>query len=129
MKTHKKSLAILFAVISSFLFSNASAGVVHYETVTFKVYGNCEMCKKNIESALLKNTNIQKATWDVKTKMLTVLYDPHMISVDNIHKIVADAGYDTETVKATDSAYKKLPECCQYKREATKTNSKNEHSH
>lgn len=120
MKTYKKSLAILFVVIASFLFSNASAGVVHYETLTFKVYGNCEMCKKNIETALLKNTHIQKATWDVKTKMLTVMYDPHMISVDNIHKIVADAGYDTEKVKAPDSAYNKLNGCCQYKRASYK---------
>lgn len=120
MKTYKKSLAIIFSVIASFLSFNASAGIVHYETATFKVYGNCEMCKKNIESALLKNEHIQKANWDVKTKMLTVVYDPHVISIDNIHKIVADAGYDTERIKAPDSAYNKLNGCCQYKRPSFK---------
>ncbi len=124
MNIPKKVFSILFACTLLLLASRGYANVVHYETVTFKVYGNCEMCKKNIETALLKNTHIQKATWDVKTKMLTVVYDPHMISVDNIHKLVANSGYDTDTVKAPDEAYNKLNGCCQYKREATNTNTK-----
>jgi mercuric ion binding protein len=121
MKTQKKVCAILFTLMVFLFASNVSANVLHDETVTFKVYGNCEMCKKNIETALLKNQNIKKASWDVKTKMLTVVYDPHTISVENIHKLVANAGYDTDTVKAPDDAYNKLHGCCQYKRPANKT--------
>jgi len=98
------------------LFTSATAAVTHYETTTFKVSGNCEMCKKTIESALKKNGAIQSASWDVATKILTVTYNPHSISVDQIHQLVADAGYDTDKVKASDTAYKALPGCCQYKR-------------
>ena len=102
------------------LFHIATASAAKDETSTFKVYGNCEMCKKRIETALLKNQNIKKATWDVKTKMLTVVYDSQMISLDAIHKIVADAGYDTDKVRASDAAYNKLPACCKYDRAVKK---------
>ena len=120
MKTQRLIFSVLLSFVASLFAFNVSAAALHFETTTFKVYGNCEMCKKNIESALLKNEHIQKATWDVKTKMLTVVYDPHMISVDNIHKMVANAGYDTDTVRASDAAYKKLHGCCQYERPAKK---------
>lgn len=115
MKTHK---SILFMIIA-FIITAVTIGFskpLHYETATFKVYGNCTMCKKRIETALLNNKNITKATWDVNTKILTVEYNPHTISLDSIHKIVAEAGHDTEKVKANDNAYKSLPGCCQYKR-------------
>lgn len=116
MKTKKGVLSIVLALIVSMFAFNASATVLHDETSTFKVYGNCEMCKNRIESSLLKNKNIKKATWDVKTKMLTVVYDPHMISLDAIHKIIADAGHDTNKVRASDATYNKLPGCCKYDR-------------
>ena len=106
----------LFIGLVSLFSNNTSAGISHTETITFKVYGNCEMCKKTIETALKKNTNIKKADWNVESKMISVEYDPHMISVDEIHKIIANSGYDTEKVKAPDSAYKKLPGCCQYRK-------------
>ncbi len=111
---------IIFSIglsLVAFLFnSNASATTLHYETATFKVYGNCEMCKSRIEKALLTNTHIKTAVWDVNTKMLTVTYDPHAITVDQIHQLVADAGHDTDKTKASNAVYKKLPGCCQYQR-------------
>jgi copper chaperone CopZ len=117
MKTKNGIFAIVFSMlIALFTTHNANAKPLHDETATFKVYGNCEMCKKRIESALTKNTSIKSATWDVKTKMLKVVYDPHVLTVDQIHKIVADAGHDTDKLSATDIVYKKLPGCCQYER-------------
>ncbi|MBC7450514.1 MAG: heavy-metal-associated domain-containing protein [Cytophagales bacterium] len=116
MKTKKRILSIVFTLIVSLFAFNTLATVLHDETSTFKVYGNCETCKKRIETALLKNQHIKKATWDVKTKMLTVVYDPHMVSLDAIHKIVANAGHDTDKVKASDAVYNKLPGCCKYDR-------------
>jgi mercuric ion binding protein len=109
---------IIFSILFVFasLYTTVTAATKHNETSTFNVYGNCVMCKDRIETALLKNKNIKKATWDVKTKMLTVVYDPHMISLDAIHQLVADAGHDTDKVKATDAVYKTLPGCCKYDR-------------
>lgn len=112
MKTIIFSTLLLFASVFQTVFASAT----HYETTTFTVSGNCEMCKSRIESALKKNTGVQSATWDVKTKMVTVVYNPHAISVNQLHQLVVDAGHDTDKVKASDASYKALPGCCKYKR-------------
>lgn len=105
----------LFVLISLFITTLVNAKPMHDETATFKVYGNCEMCKKRIETSL-KKPGIKSANWNVDTKIITVVYDIHSISVEDIHKSIAAAGYDTEKEKASDKAYNKLPECCQYDR-------------
>jgi copper chaperone CopZ len=84
-------------------------------TATFKVWGNCEMCKETIEKSL-KVDGIAKANWDTESKMVTVNYDSQKISLDQIQKNVSLAGYDNEKYKGDDKAYKELPECCQYER-------------
>lgn len=84
-------------------------------TSTFKVWGNCEMCKKTIESSL-KTEGITKADWNVDSKIITVTYDNSRITLEQIQKNIASVGYDNEKFKGDDDAYKNLPECCQYKR-------------
>jgi periplasmic mercuric ion binding protein len=84
-------------------------------TSTFKVWGNCEMCKETIEGSL-KVTGVSKADWNVDTKMMTVSYDSSRISLDQIQKNIAGVGYDTEKYKGDDKAYHELAECCQYER-------------
>lgn len=82
---------------------------------TFKVWGNCEMCKETIEGSL-KVDGISKADWSTETKMLNVSYDTTKISLDQIQKNIASVGYDNEKFKGDDKAYSGLPECCQYER-------------
>lgn len=84
-------------------------------TSTFKVWGNCEMCKETIESSL-KTEGIEKADWNVDTKIMTVTYDNSKITLDQIQKNIASVGYDNEKYKGDDKAYKELAECCQYDR-------------
>jgi mercuric ion binding protein len=83
------------------------------KTEKIKVSGNCGMCEKHIETAA-KKAGAQKATWDKKTKMLTVSFDESKTSNDAIQKTVASAGYDTEKYAGDDKAYNDLDECCQY---------------
>ena len=82
---------------------------------TIKVWGNCESCQTRIEKAAKVN-GVTKASWDSKTKMLAVVYDPSKITSDDIQKKIAAVGYDTDKFKADDKAYAKLPACCQYDR-------------
>lgn len=89
------------------------------KTETFKVWGNCGMCEKTIESSLTGD-NIFKAEWNKDSKMITVIYDTIQYSLIDIHKKIATAGYDTELEKGSDSAYKTLPQCCQYERRENK---------
>ena len=111
-----KTIIFMIVLACASIFQNVFAASTHYETTTFKVSGNCDMCKNRIETALKKNSGVQSASWDVKTKTVTVVYNPHSISVNQLHQLVADAGHDTDKIKSTDTAYKALPGCCKYKR-------------
>lgn len=84
-------------------------------TSTFKVWGNCEMCKETIESSL-KVDGISKADWNVDSKIMTVSYDEKKITLDQIQKNIAAVGYDNEKYKGDDKAYGELAGCCQYDR-------------
>jgi len=83
-------------------------------TSTIKVYGNCAMCKKRIETAL-DHKGVKLAKWDPKTKELEVVYNNEKITEMQIHEIVASVGHDTDKVKAKDEVYAALPYCCLYR--------------
>jgi copper chaperone CopZ len=110
MKT-VKTIALML-LTSVFMWAKAP---LHDETITFKVWGNCEMCKARIEKAM-KLEGVKKGEWNVDTKMATVTFDIHSVGPEAIHKAIAAVGYDTELVSADDKVYKKLPGCCQYDR-------------
>jgi copper chaperone CopZ len=84
-------------------------------TETFKVWGACGMCKTRIENAV-KTEGATKASWDSKTLILTVSFDPSKTNKDALSKKLASVGHDTEKYKAPDEVYSKLPGCCHYKR-------------
>ena len=85
------------------------------KTENIKVWGNCDMCKARIEKAAKVN-GVSKASWDTKTKMLSLVYDPSKTNSDDIQKKIAAVGHDTEKFKADDKAYSKLDDCCKYDR-------------
>ena len=86
------------------------------KTVTFKVYGNCGMCKSTIEGALKGVKGVSSAAWDSEKKIMTVTFNPKKIELINIHKKIAAVGYDTDKAKAKDETYNSLHGCCQYDR-------------
>lgn len=110
MKSIIKS-GILF--LSIFLFSNFSA---QSKTETYRVEGNCAMCQETIETAAKTDKNVDAATWDRKTKVLTVTYKTANATSSSVLKNVADAGYDNQAYRAADKTYADLHGCCQYKR-------------
>ena len=85
------------------------------KTETLKVWGKCDKCKARIGKIAL-TSGATTADWNVKTKLLTVNFDPARTSVDYISNKLAKAGYDTENYKAKDKAYNALPDCCKYER-------------
>lgn len=87
-----------------------------YTTVKFKVWGNCGKCKTRIENAL-KTDGIKKAKWDLETKMLTITFNPKLITLEKIHERLAIAGHDTTIFYTPSKKYRNLPECCKYTRE------------
>lgn len=104
-------IAAFSLLFSSVVFARSGASD---STVSFKVYGVCVQCKQRIQKSL-KIKGVQSASWDVATKMLTVTYDPSVITVDGLQDAVTAVGHDTEKRKAADDVYNKLPECCHYR--------------
>jgi copper chaperone CopZ len=90
--------------------------ILRLKTVTFKVHGNCGMCKSKIEGSLKGVKGVASASWNEEKLMMTVTYNPKKIDLDDIHNKIAAVGYDTEKVKAKTEVYNKLHGCCKYDR-------------
>ena len=111
-----KSLKIFsIATLSMFL---ATAAFAQEKTESFKVSGNCGMCKNKIETAA-KEAGAKAATWDADTKMLTVSYKTKSTNTAKIQSKIAEVGYDNVGAKANEDAYNKLHGCCKYDRGMT----------
>ncbi len=112
MRTFKiLSLATAFVAISSI-------AVAQSKTETFKVSGNCGMCKNKIEKAA-KEAGAKTASWDEDTKVITVTYKTGSTNTAKIQQKIAAVGYDNAGAKATTEAYDKLHGCCKYDRVAS----------
>ena len=81
---------------------------------SFRVKGNCKMCKKTIETSALSLDGVHKAIWDVKTKQIDLVYDDQLVELTTIHNTIASSGYSTDLVDLNQEAYENLPMCCQY---------------
>ena len=115
MKTLKIfSLATLFTAVSM-------VAVAQTTTETFKVNGNCGMCKSKIEKAA-KDAGAKDATWNADTKDLTVTFKSSTTNTAKIQQKIAEVGYDNVGFKATTESYDKLHGCCKYDRTSVETN-------
>jgi mercuric ion binding protein len=94
---------------------NSNMPMLPPKTETLKVWGKCDMCKARIEKIALAS-GASTADWNVKTKVLTVVYDPSKSTINYISDKLAKAGHDTGLRSAKDKAYNKLPDCCKYER-------------
>lgn len=108
MKTTKVLLSALLITFSMTVFAQS-------DSTTFKVAGNCGMCKKRIETSV-KGPAVSMADWNIKSKMLTIKFDPAKTSMDQLQQKIAVAGHDTRKFKADKAVYEELPGCCLYDR-------------
>ena len=106
-------LAVLFSV-SSYAQMHDHNAMVASKTETFKVSGNCGMCKSRIEKAAHVN-GVSKADWNEETKVLTLTYNPDKVTSTEVMKKIAAVGHDTEKIKSEEAVYNKLPGCCKYR--------------
>lgn len=113
----KKNLSlILLCFVTLFIACSSSNS---NKNIAFKVWGNCEMCKETIETALKKD-GIVKADWNTETKQIAITFDTLKVTPQKIHELIAAAGYDTELLTGDSTAYQNLHACCQYDRKAAK---------
>ena len=82
--------------------------------ITFKVYGACVQCKERIEKAA-RGRGVRSVSWNVNTKLLSLVYEPTLTNPDKIGNRIVAAGHDLETKKAIAAVYQSLPNCCHYR--------------
>ncbi|HEY8400539.1 MAG TPA: heavy-metal-associated domain-containing protein [Cytophagaceae bacterium] len=111
-----KAIILSIAISIAMLFACGSKKAEADQVISFKVTGNCDMCKKTIEGSLKDLNAVSSAVWNKETKIIEVAYVSAEISEVEIHNAIARSGYDTEKVKADDVAYEGLHSCCQYER-------------
>ncbi|MDX2359465.1 MAG: heavy metal-associated domain-containing protein [Crocinitomicaceae bacterium] len=104
---------IVLALISLSSFGQAD---IKKKKETFTVYGNCGMCERTIEAAVTDQKGVFSADWNQETKKMVVSYNPEKITLEKIKQRIANAGYDSDSHRATDKKYNALHGCCQYER-------------
>jgi hypothetical protein len=110
-----KSMKIFLVTALLMVISNMA--IAQETTETFKVSGNCGMCKTKIEKAA-KDAGASAATWDAATKDLTVTYKSSTTNTAKIQEKIASVGYDNAGATAANEVYDKLHGCCKYERTA-----------
>ena len=113
MNNLKIYFIIVFTVLSVYKIKAQSSQDLH--EITIFADGACGMCENRIEETALKTTGVLKADWNLDDHMLTVIYDPELFQESVLHQNIADAGHDTNLIKAEDNVYNKLPQCCLYR--------------
>jgi len=122
-----KSIRLIISLLALSLFAVTASAQAHdhtkqtaapdtVKTESFKVWGACGMCKTRIEKTALAE-GVTAATWDSKTQMLTVTFNPAKTGKEALSKKLAAVGHDTEKFKAPDEVYNSLPGCCHYDRQ------------
>lgn len=81
--------------------------------VEIKTSSQCEMCKERLEKAFAYEKGVKSSVLDVETAVFTVEYLPNKTTPEKLQLAVTKIGYDADSLKADEKAYKKLPACCQ----------------
>lgn len=110
----------VLSIVALFMFG-AMAVFAANKSESFKVYGNCEMCKARIEKAAKSVDGVSAADWNVETKMLALTFDDSKTDVHKVQGAIAKVGHDTDMHRATDEAYNKISGCCKYERPKAET--------
>lgn len=106
----RKTMKVL--ALAAFVVFAMSATMVNAKDAKVKVNGKCGMCKAKIEKAAKGVKGVKSASWDQKTKVLTLDYNEKLTNVKAIETTIAKIGYDAGDVKADAEARAKLPACC-----------------
>ncbi|GAB4034531.1 heavy-metal-associated domain-containing protein [Spirosoma jeollabukense] len=80
--------------------------------VKIKTSAICGMCKARIERNLAFEKGVKESDLDVKTKVVTIKYNPAKTDVAKLKANISKTGYDAEEVPADEAGYNKLPSCC-----------------
>ncbi len=105
-----KNITLIFALF--FVGTAFSQTENQQDTITIQTSAECGMCKDRLEGALNYTKGVKFAELNSVDKTLFVKFNPKKISIDEIRKVISEAGYDADDVKANPTSVEKLPACC-----------------
>lgn len=111
-KIQPLSLIASFVLAAVLVVQLSGCGAKANAHAEFWVRGNCEMCQETIEKALHGTKGVAEAKFDLDHNMAIVDFDSNVVKVSDLHKAVANAGYETKLTPASETAYEALPKCC-----------------
>lgn len=106
----KYILVLLFVATASAMLAQKNKA----EETSFWVAGLCGMCEKTIENAL-DVKGVMVADYNLDTHQIKVIYKPSKITIEEMHRLLNVAGYDTEKSIATEEQYNQVHRCCRYR--------------
>lgn len=97
---------------------NFNVNIANNDTLvtSFKVNGTGQS-KSDIESTLTSKPGVISASWVQSTKMVTVKYLSPQLQKTDLYRFLADAGYDTEELRAKNEKYNGLSSDKKYTRD------------
>ncbi|MBL7923916.1 MAG: cation transporter [Bacteroidia bacterium] len=99
--------------LTLFILLGSAAGVqAQTDTLRVVTSAECNSCKKRLEHEMSFVKGVKKVTLDVKSKVLTVLYNPQKSNPADLRKAITLIGYDADSLPANKKAYDHLPDCC-----------------
>lgn len=112
MKTQKNFSKVLMVVLATLISGFVAAQEQKNTQIEIKVSSQCSMCKETIERTLAFEKGVVKATLDLETDIVTVVYKTARTTPEKIREAISKAGYDADDVAADPKAYSNLPDCC-----------------
>jgi copper chaperone CopZ len=109
-----KNIILILAIIMGHFALLAADKEPKTLTIRFGVASVCGSCEKTIEKAM-DVKGVVAADYNLETKMLEVTYRPSKITEPDLHRLLNEVGYDTDSSKATDEQYSKVHHCCKYR--------------
>lgn len=103
-----KKLIIFIVTMTFASFANAQT-----DTVVVKTSVICNECKERIEHDLSFEKGVKSNVVNLDTKDVTVVYNSAKTDPEKIRIAITKIGYDADSLKADQKAFKKLPLCCQ----------------
>jgi periplasmic mercuric ion binding protein len=109
-----KTIQILIFVMSAMMLAGNANAQATAKSADLKIKSSvvCGQCKDRVESGLVYEKGVKEVSVDLKTKEVTVKYNPSKTTPDEIRTALSKIGYDADNVKADPKAYEKLPACC-----------------
>lgn len=112
-------MKVLLSIIAAFALSFGATAQKktdtsnnEFQTIQIKTSAVCDMCKETIERAMAFEKGVKKSDLNVKTKILTVTFNPKKTSPEKIKKAVTLSGYDADEMPADARAYQNIDPCC-----------------